>query len=62
MAIVIDGIPLSPAQAMTVRVALCSMQMQMAEPDALGDDEHGRLMASAYSDRATEVLALVDAR
>jgi hypothetical protein len=62
MAIVIDGIPLTPAQAMTVRVALCSMQMNMAEPDALGGDEHGRTMAAAYGERASEVLALIDAR
>lgn len=62
MAIVIDGIELTPAQAMTVRTALCSLQMRMAEPDALGDDEHGWNMARAYSERASEVLALIDAR
>lgn len=51
--IVINGVPLTTAQAMLVRVALSGF-----DPDC-GDDEHGRLMTAAYRARLSEVLDLI---
>lgn len=31
----------------------------MAEPDALGDDKHGKTMAKGYHERLSEVLRLM---
>lgn len=56
--ITINGHPINSAQAMAVRVAVSSFHTEMGAPDALGDDEHGRLMAAAYRARLTEVLRL----
>lgn len=55
-AIMVNGRLLTPAQSMTVRVALSSFVMEMREPNALGSDEHGTEMARLYADRALEVL------
>jgi hypothetical protein len=60
MTITIDGIELTSAQALAVRVALVSMWTNMSEPGALGNDAHGRTMAKAYVERASEVVALID--
>lgn len=57
--IIINGTPLTSAQAATVRVAISSLYMEMSEPNALGDDEHGQAMAKAYKARLVEVLALI---
>jgi len=46
--IVINGQALSDAEAMTIRVALESFASDMSEPDALGDDTHGRTMVKLY--------------
>lgn len=51
--IIINGQRLTPAQAMTVRVALSSF-----EPHC-GDDEQGIAMAKAYTDRASEVFRIM---
>lgn len=59
--IIVNGTPLTAAMAMTVRVAVCSLLMQMREPHALGDDEHGRSMASLYDANASEVIRLMGA-
>lgn len=48
--IIINGVTLTPGQAMTLRVALTS-----ADWDC-GDDEHGVRMRQAYTARAREVL------
>src|SRR4051812_33049085 len=54
--IIINGAPLSTAQAMTIRVALQSFLSEIAaDPDALGDDEHGRAMRAAYLNRGHEI-------
>jgi hypothetical protein len=56
----INGRPLSAAQAMAVRVACTSFHAQLAtDPDPLGDDEHGRRMASLYVERLSEVLRIM---
>ncbi len=46
--IIINGVKLSPGQAMTVRVALQSFATDMAQPDALGSDVTGRAIAAGY--------------
>ncbi len=58
-AIRMNGVLLTPAQAMAVRVAVTSYAMEMREPGALGDDEHGQAMAQAYADRLGEVSELI---
>src|SRR5258708_2057332 len=58
-AIIINGKTLSTAQAMTVRVALGSFAHDMAEPNALGDDEHGRAMAMAYAKHLRDIFLLM---
>lgn len=51
--ITINGVQLTVAQAMTVRVAVSSF-----EPDC-GDDEHGVAMTRAYQERAREVFRIM---
>jgi hypothetical protein len=50
---------LTNAQAMAVRVAISNFYSDMMEPDALGDDEHGRAMVTAYRERLVEVIRLL---
>jgi len=57
--VIINGKPLSFGQAMALRVACTTFHMDMADPEALGDDEHGRAMTAAYRQRLTEVLQLL---
>jgi hypothetical protein len=44
--ITINGVSLTTAQAMTVRVAIESFAMSLDE--GLGDDDHGRAMVKNY--------------
>ena len=46
--IVINGVKMSFAQSMTIRVALEGFASQMSEPHVLGEDEHGITMAKLY--------------
>lgn len=46
--IIINGHPLTAAEAMAVRVSLTSALMGYSDPDALGTDEHGRTMVKHY--------------
>lgn len=57
--IIINETPLSVGQAMSLRVAATNFFEQMADPDALGDDEHGRRMTELYRLRLGEVLKLL---
>lgn len=43
--ITINGHTLTSAQAMAVRIAISSFHTEMGDPDALGDDKHGKQMA-----------------
>lgn len=52
--IMVNGVQLTEAQALAVRVALNTFN-----PDA-GDDEHGKALAAAYRERIAEVLNLID--
>jgi hypothetical protein len=54
--ITINDRQLSTAQAMAVRVAVSDFYAEMQDPDALGDDEHGRAMTKAYRERIAEVI------
>lgn len=51
--ITINGVQLTTAQAMAVRVAISSFDMDC------GDDEHGRAMSKAYADRLNEVFRIM---
>lgn len=57
--IIINGSNLTPAQAMAVRVAITSYHSEMADPNALFDDDHGHRMTKAYRQRLGEVLKLI---
>jgi hypothetical protein len=46
--IYINGIRLTDAQAMTLRVALESFAADTTPPDSLGRDRHGRAMRVGY--------------
>ena len=51
--IIINGIQLTTAQAMTVRVALSGCRWDC------GDDKHGIALRKAYEARTREVLAIM---
>lgn len=57
--ITVNGVLLSIGQTMAVRVALVNMAAEMAQPGALGDDEHGRWMSEQYVARSREILAII---
>lgn len=56
--ITINGVELTSAQSMTVRVAINSFLMDMIN-DGLGDDEHGKHMVKGYCLRCAEVNLLM---
>jgi len=56
--IIIDGVRLSPGEAMTVRVAVISFAEEMA-PGCLGDDDHGKKMQEGYLGCAHSVLDIM---
>jgi len=51
--IIINGARLTDAQAMAIRVAISSFDYDC------GDDDHGRAMTKAYTDRLNEVLRIM---
>ena len=53
--VTINGIELTVGQVMSIRVAVSSMIMEMSEPDALGSDEMGKLLANGYVRNLREV-------
>jgi len=57
--IVINGATLTSAQAMAVRVAITGFHAETSHPQALGNDEHGLKMCTAYHLRLEEVLRLI---
>jgi len=57
--ITINGRPLIESQAMAVCVAILAYHQEMADPLALGDDEHGKRMTGAYRDRLGEVISIM---
>jgi len=59
MTVVINDIKLTEGQIMALRVAVSSLYTQMGEPDALGEDEHGRAMTAAYRAQLALILRLM---
>lgn len=57
--IIINGQPLTSAQAMALRVAAASFHQEMGDTNALGDDEAGRQLVKAYRERLYEVLKIM---
>lgn len=57
--ITVNGRRLTPAQAMTVRVALGNFAIDLTRPDALGADEHGRAMTRGYLNALREIMPLM---
>jgi hypothetical protein len=57
--IIINGTKLNVGQSMTLRVAVSSMLAEMQNPDALGDDGHGRTMTAAYRERLSELAVMI---
>jgi hypothetical protein len=54
--IIINGVPLTTSQKITVHVALQSFGMELQDnPDSLGDDEHGRFMTKSYLESIKEI-------
>lgn len=56
----VNGLMLTKAQSITVRMACTIYLLEMANPDALGDDKHGRTMAENYKGRLEEVLGFIN--
>lgn len=54
----IDGVKLTEAQVMAMRVALSSFTMRLTE-DGLGDDEHGKTMTENYIHHCNAVAAML---
>lgn len=56
--IVINGVELTDAQSMTVRVALGSFSIDLHE-NGLGNDDHGRAMREGYLSRINEINCII---
>jgi hypothetical protein len=56
--ITINGVRLTTAQAMTVRVALGSFMFDL-QGEGLGDDDHGRAMRDGYLTASRAIFALM---
>lgn len=56
-AITINGWPLTQVQAMTVRVAIGSFAISLAE--GLGNDEHGKAMTKGYMACVTDITRMM---
>lgn len=52
--VVVNGVTLTSAQSLTLRVALESFASHLIS-DGLGDDEHGRTMVRLYLQRVDEI-------
>lgn len=46
--VTIDGLSLTTAEVMTLRVAVTSFLMSMGHKSALGDDDHAKVMRESY--------------
>jgi hypothetical protein len=53
----VNGHRLSVGEVMTIRVALCSLVSDMQQPNAIGDDDHGKAMAIGYVKCAMAILS-----
>ncbi|WP_454287215.1 hypothetical protein [Rhizobium arsenicireducens] len=57
--IIINGTPLTTAQAMTVRVALTCYLMEIADDGALGSDRNGEAIRQGYLKAGREIGLLM---
>lgn len=57
--VTINGVVLTTAQSMALRVAACNVQMEMKSKGALGNDGVGESIRHGYSGRIGEVVALM---
>lgn len=55
----LNGVPLTEGQAMTLRVAMDFFAMEMANPDALGEDETGRAIRTGYYECLRQIRELL---
>lgn len=55
--IVINGVKLSPAEAMTVRVALGSFAISLTE--GLGDDDTGKSICAGYNKCVSSINRII---
>ncbi len=56
--VTVDGVRLTDAQVMTLRVACEAWSMDL-KPGSLGDDDHARAMEEAYRSRLDEIRRLL---
>ncbi len=54
----INKVLLTPAQSMTVRVALNNFMISLNH-DGIGDDDHGKEMCKLYKERITEINEII---
>ncbi len=57
--ITVNGVALTDAQAMSVRVACTSFLTEMSDPNVLGTDAIGKSIVSEYRDRIQEVVSIM---
>jgi hypothetical protein len=57
--ITINGHTLTSAQAMAVRVAVTNFHAETADVHALGNDQHGMKMCTAYHLRLCEIIFIL---
>jgi hypothetical protein len=57
--ITVNGQALTPVQAMTVRNALGCLGAFLLEDDALGSDDHGRIVGSAFQRSIQEIQGII---
>ena len=53
--VIVDGVELTQAQVMTMRVALSSFATDMTRPGVLGEDKHGEKMRALYLTHSREI-------
>jgi len=59
--IIINGVKLTPAQAMTVRVSINNFVFDLQD-STLGEDEHGKAMSAAYLERVGEINGIIEGK
>lgn len=58
-AVLINGEPLAPGEAESLRCAVTALHSEMSDPLALGDDDHGRTMTGHYRRHMERILRLM---
>lgn len=58
-AVIINGVPLTTAQSLTLRIAASNFLLDVQDPNFLGDDDSGRAITKGYHDCLAEILELM---